>query len=349
MGKRLNVLGICAGNGVCLYPFKLNPNFNLIGNVEPRSIFYTKCQKQWKSNFGNLPMVKLLEEIKCQKVDVIIGHPDCGDSSILRMSRSKSFGDVLSNRSLNIFIDSINLFTPSYFLLENLPGLLKNLSIEELSERFGGRYTLSKVVAPVSLFGNSQVSRVRLVIVGTLVNIPPCTFPKSYPHDPLNAEAFELGLEPLPELGHVREPLSKLCNLYHPDGRRQIAYWEAMERWVELGPSAKRWPVGGVMNNQPGVSRNIVGEPPLTVRKQNRQFGTQGYVLSPREMANIQGVPSCFKIFINQDQIVYWLNKSRASVTKTMPYEIGLWFMNTIIKLKYSNHGNQKGKSKPGL
>lgn len=349
MVKKLRVLGVCSGNGVCLYPFKLNPNFKLLGNIECRSIFYTKEQKQWKANFGNKPMVKSLKDFKSpKKVDIIIGHPDCGDSSVLRMSRAKKSGNPKENASIKLFVESIKLFSPTYFLLENLPGFLKSYPITELSNHIFQDYHLKAFVVPVSEFGNSQISRVRLVMVGCLKDQGPLNWELGkvgtgldkvltsrcgkYSYTP--AEYFELGEPEQINLGHIREPLDKLTNLYLPNGVRKISYRQSRDRWMQLGPKAQRWPVGGVMNNQPGVTRNTVGNPPLTVRKQNRQFGTTGLVLSPREMANIQGVPLCFKIFVDLNQRVYWLNKARASVTKCAVYEVGVWFMRCIMEIR---------------
>lgn len=347
--RQLKVLGICAGAGVCLYPFKLKPQaFKVIGNIEPRSVFHTQKDEQWEANFPGIPLFRDIPKKKPKKVDIIIGHPDCGDSSILRMSRAKKKGDVLGNRSINLFLESIKLYSPTYFLLENLPNFAKTYTNDVLSEQLNGEYELFYLQGPVSLWGNSQVSRKRLVIVGvnpqlvsrkvlkTLRKLTQGPYLK--PPFPLKAsEYFELGIQEQPELGHYREKPDKMCNLYLPErGLRQIPYSVAQQRWVELGPRAQRWPVGGKMKNQPGVTRNVVGKPPLTVRKQNRQFGTLGYVLSPREMANIQGVPLKFKLHVDLAKRVYWLNKNRVSVTKCMPMEIAKWFRNVILQAQNS-------------
>lgn len=52
--KNVRVLGISAGQGALLFPFKEN----LIANIEPRSVFHTKGEEQWKLNFGNIPFLK---------------------------------------------------------------------------------------------------------------------------------------------------------------------------------------------------------------------------------------------------------------------------------------------------
>ena len=332
--EKLNVLGVCAGNGVCLFPFR--KRFNILGNWEMRGVFYDPKQEQWKANFPDVTQHREFKKYKKQ-VDVIIGHPDCGDSSVLRMSRAKKAGDVKNNNSIAGFLNSIVQFQPKFFLLENLPGFLKGYGKEAL-EGYLHDYHLLFHESSVANYGNSQVSRKRLVIIGVnrkldkkylkYFKLPELDYSKlSF------SQEFELGATKKedPTICHVREPLQKTCNLYWED-KRQITYWEACHIWNDEFRGEARWHVGGKMNNQPGVSRNLPDKFPLTVRKQNRQFGTQGLVLSPREMANIQGVPNSYHLVYKSGQHIYWINKARLSVTKTMPYEIGKWFATRVLK-----------------
>lgn len=332
--KKLNVLGVCAGNGVCLYPFL--EKFNIIGNYEPRGVFYDKNQEQWEANFPGIPQYR--KEIKHKKpIDIIIGHPDCGDSSVLRMSRAKKAGNVNDNVSIMVFLNSITSLKPKFFLLENLPGFLKGYG-EEVLRGYLFDYNLIIHEASVSNWGNSQLTRKRLVIVGIREDLPKETkrffkLPKLKKDKLKFSQEFELGLNQQDSIAHVREDLLKKCNLYWGN-ERQITYLKAEQIWNDEFKDQGRWHVGGKMNNQPGVSRNMRDEYPLTVRKQNRQFGTQGLVLSPREMANIQGVPNSFHLVYKKEQSIYWINKGRLTVTKTMPFEIGKWFATKILKFK---------------
>ncbi|HPQ79631.1 MAG TPA: hypothetical protein PLG47_04215 [Candidatus Dojkabacteria bacterium] len=52
--KKLKVLGVSAGAGILLFPFRKN----LIANIETRGVFYTKGLEQWKLNFGGIPYYK---------------------------------------------------------------------------------------------------------------------------------------------------------------------------------------------------------------------------------------------------------------------------------------------------
>lgn len=331
--KKLNVLGICGGNGVCLFPFR--EDFNILGNHEPRGVFYDKKQEQWNSNFQGIPQYREHRSYE-KRVDVIIGHPDCGDSSVLRMSRAKKAGEVKDNKSINIFLASINVHKPKFWLMENLPGFLKTHSIEDLEICFP-KYHILHHISSVSHYGNSQLSRKRLVVIGIrkkydISALKYFRLPKVNKDKLKFSQDFEMGNHDN-ETCHVREFLDKTCNLYWGI-HRQITYQRALELWNTEFEGKGRWHVGGKMNNQPGVSRNLRDNYPLTVRKQNRQFGTKGLVLSPREMANIQGLPKKFHLVYHLGQSIYWINKGRLTVTKTMPYEIGRWFAKNILKLQ---------------
>src|SRR5690606_654177 len=141
--RKLKVLGICAGNGGCLFTFHKRKQFEVIGNIEPRAVFHDKGNKQWQLNFGNIPLARSLDDrMVNKKPDIIIGHPDCGDSSILRMSRAKKKGNVKTNPSVNLFLNSINHYQPSIFLLENLPPFLESHTLESLNDIFFERYSL---------------------------------------------------------------------------------------------------------------------------------------------------------------------------------------------------------------
>lgn len=332
MGK-LNVLGVQAGNGVCLYPFVNSKYFRVLGNWEIRPVYYDRHSEQWVSNFKDIPQHREFRQYP--KVDIIIGHPDCGDSSILRMSRAKKKGEVKDNKSIIAFFDAIKKFNPKYFLLENLPGFLDSYPPDEILGMLKDKFAIRWWIEPVSAWGNSQVTRKRLVLVGSnierngLKNALNFKLPKEV--ELKYSQFFELGPEIKPEICHVRESMDKMTNLTW-EGENKITYRTAEYIWNTQYADKSRWFVGGKMNNQPGVTRNLPGKFPTTVRKQNRQFGTEGLVLSPREMANIQGVPEKFNLVFHAEQDVYWLNKTRTTVTKTMPYEIARWFKRALIK-----------------
>lgn len=334
---KIRVLGVCAGNGVCLYPFKRIPKFEILGNIEPRQVFYDKTQFQWNLNFPGIPQAKKLELFR--NPDIIIGHPDCGHSSILRCSRAKKNISAQGNVSVDLYFMAIQLHKPKIALMENLPGFLNTYSKEDLELQFP-KYHIITHISSVMAYGNSQRTRERLVILFIKKNLD-IRWRKifrlpDYSDKAQFAEAFDLGLKEEPLFGHIREPLLKEANMiYGP--YKKITYEHAKALWNTKYKFFSKWPVGGKMKNQPGVNKNLKGKYPFTVRKQNRQFNTRGDVLSPREMASIQGIPKSFKmeilpIPIQDKERIYWLNKWRTTVTKTMPYDIAKWFAKKSLK-----------------
>ena len=131
--KELKVLGVCAGQGALLFSFRKH----LIGNIEIRGVFHTPGEEQWKANFGDIPFHKgfCLQEFD-KKVDIILSSPDCGHSSVMRLSKVKELGNPKDNRSLNLVIAAILEYKPKIFLIENLPRLLSLLTCEFFEETF---------------------------------------------------------------------------------------------------------------------------------------------------------------------------------------------------------------------
>lgn len=146
--KKLKVLGVSAGAGILLFPFRKN----LIANLEIRGVFYTKGLEQWKLNFGDIPYYKDGTFPDC-KPDIILSSPDCGASSIMRLSKVKELGNPQENKSLNLVIQSILHYKPKIFLIENLPRLLSLLPKEYLQK-------LSKTI-------NLFFTKGRFLIMGT--------------------------------------------------------------------------------------------------------------------------------------------------------------------------------------
>lgn len=338
----MKVLGISSGNGVLLYPFK----DNLLGNIECRSIFHTPNDIQWSLNFKSIPLLKDLNSYHGETPDVIIGHPDCGHASMLRLSRAKSFGSPKLNKSLNMFISGVTKYNPRLFLLENLPGLLNTYPITQLSQLFPNYYLLPHVTS-VSVFGNSQISRKRLILVGihkrlkkkssSYFKLPKLKFSKLSTVDKLEKKL----VYPNETLCHIREDNNTIISIY---GGKRMSLKKIRRVWVKELKGKKKWPVNnGKLKNAPGVYRNLPKDFPLTARKQNRQFNSKGYMMSPRELAVIQGIPNEFGIWYEGNRKQYCINKGRVTVTKTPPFEVGIWFNKCITKLeKYHVTNKQK-------
>lgn len=323
----MNVLGICAGQGGLLFPFRKH----LLGNIEPRGVFHTPGEEQWKTNFKGVPFYKgyNLPEFD-EKVDVILSSPDCGMSSIMRLSKVKELGKPKDNRSLNLVIEGINYYKPKIFLIENLPRLLSLLPNKYLQEAFKD-YKLIFHERSVSDYGNSQVSRKRLVIVGVHKKTG-----KKY----LNAfnEVFQVKTPTItrellfesPYGSNYNIPIEKTLAMYDyrklPE-KKNLTVRKIQLLWNSAFKNEKKWPIKTAkMSTLPGVYRLELDKPPLTLRPADRQFRPDGYPLGIKDFKAIMGFPKRFRIYIDQENYLYWLNKARYTIAKGSVYEISIWF-----------------------
>lgn len=325
--KNLKVLGVCAGQGALLFPFKKN----LLGNIEIRGVFHTPGEEQWKLNFGDIPFYKgfCLQEFD-EKVDIIISSPDCGASSVMRLSKVKELGNPQDNRSLNLVIAAILEYKPKVFLIENLPRLLSLLPKDFFEETLKD-YKLVFHERSVSDYGNSQVSRKRLVIIGVHKKTG-----KKY----LNAfnEVFQVKTPTITRnlLNDYQNPLNynipieKTLAMY--DYRKLPAKKNLTVRKIQLlwnsdFKNEKKWPIKTAkMSTLPGVYRLELDKAPLTLRPADRQFRPDGYPLGILDFKAIMGFPKAYKIFMDEGNYLYWLNKARYTIAKGSVYEISIWF-----------------------
>ena len=330
----MNVLGISAGQGGLLFPFRKR----LLGNIEPRGVFHTPGEEQWKANFKDVPFYKgyCLQEFD-EKVDIIISSPDCGASSIMRLSKVKELGKPKDNRSLNLVIEGINYYKPKIFLIENLPRLLSLLPNKYLQETFKD-YKLIFHERSVSDYGNSQVSRKRLIIIGVHKKTG-----KKY----LNAfdEVFQVKTPKLtrellfesPYGSNYNIPIEKTLAMY--DYRKLPAKKNLTVRKIQLlwnsdFKNEKKWPIKTAkMSTLPGVYRLELDKAPLTLRPADRQFRPDGYPLGIFDFKAIMGFPKAYKIFMDEGNYLYWLNKARYTIAKGSVYEISVWFKRCLKKV----------------
>lgn len=330
----MNVLGVCAGQGALLFPFRKH----LIGNIEVRGVFHTPGEEQWKANFGNIPFYKgfCLQEFD-EKVDIIISSPDCGASSVMRLSKVKELGNPKDNRSLNLVTAAILEYKPKIFLIENLPRLLSLLPKDFFEETFKD-YKLVFHERSVSDYGNSQVSRKRLIVIGVHKKTG-----KKY----LNAfnEVFQVKTPKLtrdllsvsPYGSNYNIPIEKTLAMYDyrklPE-KKNLTVEKIQVLWNSAFKQEKKWPIKTAkMSTLPGVYRLELDKAPLTLRPADRQFRPDGYPLGILDFKAIMGFPKAYKIFMDEGNYLYWLNKARYTIAKGSVYEISVWFKRCLKKV----------------
>lgn len=342
--EKFNLLGICAGQGALLFPFLGSKKFNLLGNIEPRSVFHTKSESQWKANFKGIPFLKGYELPEDWHPDIILSSPDCGSCSVMRLSKSKTLGDPKSNKSIQLVFQAIQYYEPALFLIENLPRLLSLISKEMLTDFFKN-YKLIFHERSVSDFGNSQVSRKRLVIIGVHLDKG-----KEY-LDSFN-EVFQVNTPKLARDLLVQAPQEalipfsdKVLAMYDyrklPE-KKNLTVRQVRQLWTHDFKDEKKWPIKTAkMSTLPGVYRLEYDKPPLTLRPADRQFRPDGYPLGIEDFKAIMGFPDKFEIYLHKNgdtfegdfkDYHYWLNKARYTIAKGSVYEVGIWFKKCLKK-----------------
>lgn len=346
--KKLKILGVSAGQGALLFPFVNDKRFKVLANIESRGVFHTPKEEQWKLNFGKIPFLRDIQFIfNSEKirsgVDIIVSSPDCGASSVMRLSKVKQLGDPKENKSLNMVLEVIQFLKPKVFLIENLPKLVTLLP-PEFFESVLGEYKLVYHHCSVSDYGNSQVSRKRLVIIGIRKDA------KKYKK--LFDEVFQVNsikitrqlLEPAYFNGNndnYMPPLNKTLAMYDyrklPD-KKTLTVKKVHKLWIKDFKDEKKWPIKTAkMSTLPGVYRLEPDKNPLTLRPADRQFRPDGWPLGIQDFKNIMGFPKKYGIYMNQDRYLYWLNKARYTLAKGACYEIGIWFKKCLEKVPNFN------------
>ncbi len=333
----MNILGVSAAQGALLFPFLHSKKYKILANIEPRGVFHTSCESQWKLNFGDIPFYRgfCLQEFD-EKVDIVVASPDCGIASIMRLSKVKELGNPKDNRSLNLVTAAILEYKPKIFLIENLPRLLSLLPNKYLQEALKD-YKLIFHERSVSDYGNSQLSRKRLLIIGVHKKTG-----KKY----LNAfnEVFQVKTPTITRnlLNDYQNPLNynipldKTLAMYDyrklPE-KKNLTVEKIQVLWNSAFKNEKKWPIKTAkMSTLPGVYRLELDKPPLTLRPADRQFRPDGYPLGINDFKAIMGFPKQFKIYIDQENYLYWLNKARYTIAKGSVYEVGIWFRRCIKK-----------------
>lgn len=324
--KDLKILGICAGQGALLFPWRKQ----LLGNIEPRAVFHTKKEEQWRLNFGEIPFLKNELPEKWHP-DIILSSPDCGASSTMRLSKAKELGNPEKNKSIQLVIEGIMQYQPNVFMIENVPRLM-NLMPEKIWQEALPNYNISFKVNSVSDFGNSQVSRKRLIIIGikntakSYINCFNIIFSVNTPK--LSRFILEAAnTQPL-------IPFDKVLAMYDYrklPKKKNLTVKEIQHLWIHDFKDEKKWPIKTAkMQTLPGVYKLDPDKPPLTLRPADRQFRPDGLPLGIQDFKNIQGFPKRFQIYLPEENYLYWLNKARYTIAKGAVYEVGIWFKKCI-------------------
>lgn len=348
MNKDLKILGVCGAQGALLYPVRRN----LIGNVEPRAVFHTPKEEQWKLNFGSIPFVRKIDELDLREVDIILGSPSCGHSSVFSYSRKKTLGKPREDPCLSLYLSSIKQLKPKVFMMENLPKLMDLIPLPEWEENLP-EYRLIVHCHSVFDFGNSQASRKRLLLMGIREDI-------SGEVDKKFSKIFSIRGKKRFKVSQIPSKIRKELNFFEDDSKKMsmYKYWdtskatltvkEIRELWTGKFKREYKWPMKTQkMKTLPGVYRNRPNAYPLTLRPSSRQFSPNGNPMGLEEFRVIMGFPKSYQIYFDSKNPTYWLNKARNAISKGSVYECGVWFKRCLREVNLSTKEKKEKKKVP--
>ena len=172
----MKVLGATCGVGSMLIGAQ-EAGFEVVGNIDWRKYYHHRDEKDrntFEENFSTskffVPNIKGLtpkEYEECQDLDLVMGHPDCGNYSVLSNSLgcteelSKNPGDI------PVFVDIIKRLKPRFFVQDNLPKSLIGHGIEKWSSALP-EYDLFPEWVSNWGYGNIQKFRKRFFMIGAL-------------------------------------------------------------------------------------------------------------------------------------------------------------------------------------
>lgn len=332
MSKRIKVLGVCGAQGALLFPLKRY----LIGNVEPRAVFHSSGEEQWYANFDEIPFVREIEQLPSEFLkesaypDVIVGSPSCGHSSVFSYSRKKSLGQPREDVCLSLFLTSIKKFKPKVFVMENLPKLMDLIPREEWEQNLP-EYRLIVHCHSVVDFGNSQKSRKRLLLVGVRKDVSDKVFQnfsKIYSVRRSKPMKFREIFGKVRENLNFRDADNRKMSMYKywDESKTTLTVAEIRKLWTGKFKNEYKWPMKGHrMRTLPGVYRNRWNAYPLTIRPSSRQFNPNGNPMGLEEFRIIMGFPKRYRVYFDDSNPTYWLNKGRNALSKGSVYECGIW------------------------
>lgn len=212
--------------------------------------------------------------------------------------------------------------------MENLPKLLEVIPLHEWEHNLPD-YDLIVHCHAVTVFGNSQRSRKRLILIGVRKDsgIKKEYFQKTFQVSKI-LNVTQLKKKVRRDLNY-RESDDKKLAMYHYADKTKTTLTVAQVRnlWKTEFRNEYKWPMKTQkMRTLPGVYRNRKNTQPLTVRPSSRQFNPHGRIMGLDEYRVIMGFPIDFQVYFDSNNPTYWLNKGRNTLTKGSVFEVGTWF-----------------------
>ena len=162
----MKAAGMTCGIGSMLVGAR-NAGFDVVGNIEWRRYYHTGT---FEMNFPDAFMVHdraglgdmMAAEIA--GIDLIMGHPECGNFSNLRINKTGALDDP---GDIPLFVDAIRDIRPRFFVMDDLPKSFIAFPMSEYQKRLPD-YDLFPEWVSNHHYGNVQKHRKRMFMIGSL-------------------------------------------------------------------------------------------------------------------------------------------------------------------------------------
>jgi len=340
----MRAIGATCGVGSMLIGAKL-AGFDIEGNIEWRPYYHHKDERGRNTFTENFPgtfmvknvMSKLNFKFKNWKwqnqskgpVDLIMGHPDCGNYSILSNSLGNTKESQEKPGDIPIFVDIIRRLKPRFFVQDNLPKSLIGYPIQlwasELSE-----YDLYPEWVSNWGYGNIQKFRKRFFMIGARKDENFVFKPNEFEHE--ETMRTVLFREPAPKFNNEPHSLAGRTSLGKGIIHDSYLDWRQLRDHVlndiKEGGALYYTKADGSKGQHIGTQKGYKDKHAfvLTGGSSFPLSPWTGLPLSIRDRARIQGVPDEFRFYgtkIEPDGS--WLctknNKMIKQIAKFMPIQ----------------------------
>ncbi len=173
--ERPRSLGVTCGIGSMLVGAR-QAGFEVLGNVEWRQYYHKEDaggRNTFLTNFPGAAFPSFLDEVSedvledWRGVDLVMGHPECGNFSNLGSSCKNRLERLKDPCDIPLFVDIVAKIKPRFFVMDDLPKSFGAFSMEEYCRRLPDYDLYPEWVSNYG-YGNIQKNRKRMFMLGSL-------------------------------------------------------------------------------------------------------------------------------------------------------------------------------------
>jgi DNA (cytosine-5)-methyltransferase 1 len=362
----LTALGFTSGIGSMLIGAR-DAGFSVLGNIEWRD-YYRYVDSDGHNTFTeNFPgafftrgfrdMDPFVEyDLRRRRIDLAMGHPECGKYSLLNSSNKKRLDDKRDAGDIPLFLEYVADLKPRYFVMDDLPQSFIALPMKRYHELLP-EYDLFPEWISNYNYGNPQKHRRRMFMIGSL-KTENYTFVPGEKDDYSNWTVLErigdiesmYGLLPNHDPHVTTGRSSRFCNMRHHGDRPNWGEVQTFfKKYQKEGANFRYYGPNGI-KVRPSLIRIKYDYPsPVITGGNPHMHPTICLPLTIRERARIQGFPDDFVFYGTKfNEQGEWEHNNHNMIMvkqtgKAMPIEFNRFVANQIAthirgkKIKASN------------